>query len=112
MLHQILKMLMGNWKVALGAIGLLLMSHTLAYCTGKGDGRDAEKIKQAKVEAKALTKAREADSAAGATVKETTDAVEQSNQRARNAADVGLDPLGDGLRSLRREKAHPDPATD
>ncbi len=110
MIMKIWGLVLGNWKIALGVIGLLLMTHTLAYCTGVGDGRDAEKIKQAEIAAEALTKAREADSAAGATVKETTDAVEEGNQRARDAAAGSADPLGDAMRSLRG-KANVNPAT-
>jgi hypothetical protein len=109
MLHQILRMLMGNWQIALGVVGLLAMSHSLTYCKGRNDGAALERAKQAQVETKAVAKAREADSAANTAVKETTNAVEESNQRARDASAGSPDPLGDALRSLRRE-TRPDPS--
>lgn len=110
MIMKIVGIIMSNWRIALGVVGLLAMSHSLTYCKGRNDGAANERAEQAEVERKAVEKAREADSAAGASVKETNDAIEDGNQRARDAASGSSDPLGDALRSLRRE-AGSDPAT-
>jgi hypothetical protein len=89
-----------TWAYIVAASLMLLLT---AYCVGKGDGKDTEQAKQAVTERKALERARKADAASQAQVKETTGHVEQGNQRAREAASSGPDPLRDGFNSLRAE---------
>ena len=53
MLMQIATAIIARWQVALGVLGLLIVTHTLSYCTGYGNGKDAVKIdlREARVEA-------------------------------------------------------------
>jgi hypothetical protein len=97
------------WQVwaALGALLLLFV----AYSQGKGAGVAQERARQAQIEAQAVKQARLADEAARQEVTKGQDDVRQSNERAREAANAGDDPLRDGLRSLRADKAGASPAT-
>jgi hypothetical protein len=92
---------------ALGALVLLF----IAYSQGKGAGVAQERARQAQIEAQAVKRARLADDAARQEVTKGQDDVRQSNERARQAANAGDDPLGDGLRSLRADNAGARPAT-
>lgn len=42
-----------RWQLAVGILGLLILSHGLAYCKGAGDGKEAIKLdlREARVEA-------------------------------------------------------------
>lgn len=57
MIYSIIKSILGNWQVALGAIGLLILSHTLTYCEGRSDGRESVKAELRIAEAKAAENA-------------------------------------------------------
>jgi hypothetical protein len=101
--------IVARWQLALGLAAALILSHTLAYCDGRSDGRNAAKAEQAALERKAIETARKADQTAAQAVKEGQDNVEAGNGRARDAASGGDDPLRDGFNSLRTE-ARPSPA--
>jgi hypothetical protein len=73
-------------KLYAAIAGALVLSHGLAYCEGRKDGKASERAAQAIVEAKAAVKAREADAKAGAAVDASKADVEAGNQKARDAA--------------------------
>lgn len=93
--------ILARWQIALGVAALLVASHTLAYCDGRRDGKEAAEAEQAALQAAALEKARKADQAAAQAVTKGQGDVEAANQRAREAG--GDDPLGAAFDSLRRE---------
>ena len=93
--------ILGRWKLYAAIAGALVLSHSLAYCEGRKDGKAAERATQAIVEAKAQETAREADAKAGEAVSQTKADVEAGNQRARDAAVGSDDPLRDGLGALK-----------
>ena len=105
MIMSIVTAILARWQIALGVVALLVASHTLAYCDGRRDGREVAEAEYAALQAAALEKARKADYIASEAAKETTKNVEAGNERAREAADAGTDPLADALRSLRAERA-------
>jgi hypothetical protein len=111
MIMALVAQIAARWQLAVGALVLLILSHSAAYCAGRSDGAAIAEVNAATIAQKATDRARTADSAANTTIKETTDAVEQGNQRARDAA-TGDDPLGDALRSLREGQTRPNLATD
>lgn len=76
-----------------GAGALWLHLHTKAAVEAD---RTAAKLE-------AVSRAREADERAEAAGNQTREAIEDANDRAREAAAGSDDPLGDGLRSLRGE---------
>jgi hypothetical protein len=88
-------------KLYAAIAGALVLSHGLAYCEGRKDGKASERAAQAIVEAKAVEKARKADADAGQAVEATKADVEAGNQRARDAAAGSDDPLRDGLGALK-----------
>ena len=98
---SIVTAILARWQIVLGVVALLVASHTLAYCDGRKDGREAAEAEYAALQAAALEKARKADQAAADRVTKGQDDVEAGNQRAREA-NRG-DPLSDGFDSLRRE---------
>jgi len=93
--------ILARWQIALGVAALLVASHTLAYCDGRRDGREAAEAEHAALQAAALEKARKADQAATQAVTKGQDDVEAANQRAREAG--GDDRLRGAFDSLRRE---------
>ena len=93
--------ILGKWKLYAAIAGALVMSHGLAYCTGRDDGKASERAAMAIVEAKAAVKAREADAKAGAAVDAAKADVEAGNERARDAAAGSDDPLREGLGALK-----------
>ena len=84
--------------IALLALGKWLYDRNLI--------RDYEREATAEASASASAAAVEATEA----VTETKSKVETTNEQARDAANRGADPLGDGLRSLRAAKASGSPA--
>ena len=66
-----------KWQITVGAIVLLIGSHTLAYCVGHGDGEDSAKAAIAKAEIERQRKTREAD--------ENADAARQSDDERNDA---------------------------
>jgi hypothetical protein len=112
MIMRIVNAVLSRWQLSLGILAALVLSHTLAYCEGREDGANAEKIKQAVVERKAVEEARKRDEAAGAVVRKEQDDVDAKVQRARDAAQDSSDPLRSFLDSLRGRPAGPDPAAD
>ena len=101
MIMSIVTAILARWQIALGIVALLVASHTLAYCGGRRDGREAAEAEHTALQAAALEKARKADYIASEAAKETTKNVEAANQRAREAG--GDDRLGAAFDSLRRE---------
>ncbi len=93
--------ILGRWKLYAAIAGALVMTHGLAYCEGRSDGKRIERAAQAKIEASAAQKARKADADAGKAVEETRATVEAGNQRARDAAEGSDDPLKSGLEALK-----------
>ena len=112
MIMRIVNAVLSRWQLSLGILAALVLSHTLAYCEGREDGSNAEKIKQAEVERKAIEEARKRDEAAGAVVRKEQDDVEEKVQRARDAADGSPDPLKSFLDSLRERPAGSSPPAD
>ena len=90
-----------TFKFWLAVCAALLACLPVAYCKGHGDGENAASAEYEAAARKAVERAREADTAAGETVTETRNEVENGNERARNAANGSDDPLRDGLGSLR-----------
>ncbi len=92
--------ILGKWKLYLALAGALVLTHGLAYCEGRKDGKASERAAQAIVEAKAAVKVRKADAKAVEAVEATKADVEAGNQRARDAAAGSDDPLKSALDSL------------
>ena len=101
MIMSIVTAILARWQIALGVAALLVASHTLAYCDGRRDGREAAEAEHAALQAAALERARKADQAAADRVTKGQNDVEAANQRAREAG--GDDRLGAAFDSLRRE---------
>lgn len=53
MLDRGLKLIVGNWQIALAILVVLIGTHSLAYCQGRTDGRAALLADQAEARAKA-----------------------------------------------------------
>lgn len=87
-------------KIYAAIAALWALTLAVSYCTGRGDGKDAERAAQARVEAIAAQKARKADEQARQVVDEARAGVAAENERAREAAKDSDDPLRDGLRAL------------
>jgi len=101
MIGSWIRLVLGNWQIAAGALALLVMCSGLSYCKGRNDGydlRDAEYAAAARI---AAEKARKGDQAARDTVDAVNATVEAENEAARNAAEGSDDPLGDALEALR-----------
>lgn len=105
MIMSIITAILARWQIAAGVAALLVLTHGLAYCEGREDGRNAAEAEAALTARKAVERARQADTAAQGATERTSDAIEAGNERAREAADAGSDPLADALRSLRAERA-------
>ena len=105
MIMSIITAIMARWQIAAGVLALIIATHTLAYCEGREDGRNAAEAEAALVRQKALQRAREADSAATGASERTSENVEAGNQRARDAAAGSDDPLRAALERLRAERA-------
>jgi len=91
--------IIARWRLSLGILGLLVISHTLTYCTGRGDGREAVKLELRAAEVKAGEKAIKAvakQNAAAAfraeaeavQAKEALQAVERAEAEGENSLDV------------------------
>lgn len=87
-------------KIYAAIAALWALSLAVSYCTGRDDGKDAERAAQAKAEAVAVTKARKADGEARTVVDETKAGVAAENERAREAAAGSDDPLKSALDAL------------
>lgn len=92
--------IIGRWKLYAAIAGAVALALTVAYCTGRSDGKDAERAAQAKAEAIALEKARKADVEAGQVVDEVKAGVAAENERARDAAKDSDDPLKSAMDAL------------
>lgn len=103
MIMTIINTILSRWQLSFGILAVLVLSHTLAYCEGREDGREAQKSAQAAIDLKAQQKARQGDQDAAQVVEKETDDVEARNQRAKDAAADSDDPLRAFLDSLRRE---------
>ena len=57
MLGKALKLILGNWQVALGVVLLLGVSHTYVYWDGRGDGKQIERAERDRIVAAAVLKA-------------------------------------------------------
>lgn len=53
MISRIFGIIIGNWQIAVGIVALLIASHTLAYCSGRSEGRKLERAEQVQAERKA-----------------------------------------------------------
>lgn len=89
------------------AIALILLLATLKGCYD----RSVIKAHETGVKAEVGAKTAAANADAAGTVSETRNDVQKGNADAREAANAGTDPLGDGLRSLRAEAGSDRPAT-
>ena len=65
MISAVFSAIAAKWQLAVGILGLLILSHSLAYCKGNSDGKAAIKIdlREARVEAveESLERVREGD---------------------------------------------------
>ena len=100
MLMQFATAIIARWQLSLGILGLLVISHTLTYCTGRGDGREAVKLELRAAEVKAGEKAMKAvaKQEAAAAVRAEAEAVQakealQAVERAEAEGGNSLDAL-------------------
>lgn len=98
--------LIRHWRaIAIVAAALALYAAFRWYVAGEVEqARQADAAAVAKVDAIA-------DDVAGQIAASQAAKVEQENRDARQAANAGTDPLGDGLRSLRTRAARDSKAT-
>lgn len=65
MIAALIAQVAARWQLAVGILGLLILSHSTAYCAGRSDGKQAIKLdlREARVEAveESLTRVREGD---------------------------------------------------
>lgn len=66
MLDNVIKTMVGRWQVTLAVFGLLALTHALAYCTGRSDGRELVIAKLEKAEAEAVRESAKARASADA----------------------------------------------
>lgn len=111
MLMSIATTILARWQLSLGILAALVLTHGLAYCEGREDGKNAAEAAQAALDLKATQNARKADAVAAETVTKGQTDVEQANQRAREAADGSSDPLASFADSLRGREAGANNAT-
>lgn len=89
-------------KIALTALlALIAVVAFLWWLDAREDA--AVEADRAQSRAEAISKAREADQRAGEAAQATQDRIEQSNKRARDAAEGSEDPLADMFEALRRK---------
>lgn len=65
MIMALFAQIAAKWQLAVGILGLLILSHSTAYCAGRSDGKESIKLdlREARVEAveESLTRVREGD---------------------------------------------------
>ena len=99
MISELFTLLKLKGSLIAGGVMLALLAGSWGH--GCQTGVERERERQALITAKALEKARVADSEAAEAVVDTLDEVEQEIEDAREAADASDDPLAAILDSLR-----------
>ena len=74
-----------RWQLALGLVAALILSHTLAYCEGRSDGRESVMAELREQEAAAKSQAWEAITTEGAKGAERAREFEQQQETLRDA---------------------------
>ena len=82
MIMQWISAILARWQVALAVLALLFLTHGLAYCEGREDGRAAIKAELRKAEAQA------AEQSMRAAAKADKRAAERAERRAEATAEA------------------------
>ena len=77
--------IVARWQLALGLVAALILSHTLAYCEGRSDGRDKVMAELREQEARAKADAWQAITTEGAKGAERAREFEQQQETLRDA---------------------------